>query len=86
MELLNVRAMISLAFALLGAAAVYGTDVFFCVVGRTALSRVRELRSDQRSSAASTMGQRDRRAGTPHGLRGGRARCCTCPVGAVRRR
>ena len=32
--------MISLAFALLGAAAVYGTDVFFCVVGRTALSHV----------------------------------------------
>jgi len=32
--------MISLAFALLGAAAVYGTDVFFCVVGRTALTRV----------------------------------------------
>ncbi len=31
---------ISLAFALLGAAAVYGTDVFFCVVGRTALTRV----------------------------------------------
>jgi len=32
--------MISLALALLGAAAVYGTDVFFCVVGRTALSHV----------------------------------------------
>jgi hypothetical protein len=32
--------MISLAFALLGAAAVYGTDVFFCVVGRTALAQV----------------------------------------------
>jgi hypothetical protein len=32
--------MISLAFALLGAAAVYGTDVFFCVVGRTALADV----------------------------------------------
>ena len=32
--------MISLAFALLGAAAVYGTDVFFCVVGRTALTHV----------------------------------------------
>lgn len=32
--------VISLAFALLGAAAVYGTDVFFCVVGRTALARV----------------------------------------------
>ena len=32
--------MISLAFALLGAAAVYGTDVFFCVVGRTALAHV----------------------------------------------
>ena len=37
---LNVMATISLAFALLGAAAVYGTDVFFCVVGRTALTRV----------------------------------------------
>jgi hypothetical protein len=33
-------AQISLALALLGAAAVYGTDVFFCVVGRTALTRV----------------------------------------------
>ncbi len=32
--------MISLALALLGAAAVYGTDVFFCVVGRTALTHV----------------------------------------------
>jgi hypothetical protein len=32
--------VISLAFALLGAAAVYGTDVFFCVVGRTALAHV----------------------------------------------
>jgi len=32
--------VISLAFALLGAAAVYGTDVFFCVVGRTALARI----------------------------------------------
>ena len=31
---------ISLTFALLGAAAVYGTDVFFCVVGRTALAHV----------------------------------------------
>jgi hypothetical protein len=40
MEVSNVIAMISLAFALLGAAAVYGTDVFFCVVGRTALTRV----------------------------------------------
>src|SRR6202451_3734146 len=40
MEFSNVIAMISLAFALLGAAAVYGTDVFFCVVGRTALTRV----------------------------------------------
>jgi hypothetical protein len=40
MEVLNVMAMISLVFALLGAAAVYGTDVFFCVVGRTALTRV----------------------------------------------
>lgn len=28
-----------LALALLGAAAVFGTNVFFCVVGRTALSR-----------------------------------------------
>ena len=33
-------AQILLALALLGAAAVFGTDVFFCVVGRTALSRV----------------------------------------------
>ena len=32
--------VISLTFALLGAAAVYGTDVFFCVVGRTALIHV----------------------------------------------
>ena len=40
MKVSNVTAMISLAFALLGAAAVYGTDVFFCVVGRTALTRV----------------------------------------------
>ena len=40
MEISNVSAMISLAFALLGAAAVYGTDVFFCVVGRAALTRV----------------------------------------------
>ena len=40
MGALNVLAIISLAFALLGAAAVYGTDVFFCVVGRTALTRV----------------------------------------------
>jgi hypothetical protein len=32
--------MISLVLALLGAAAVYGTDVFFYVVGRTALTRV----------------------------------------------
>jgi len=32
--------MISLALALMGAAAVYGTDVFFCVVGRAALARV----------------------------------------------
>lgn len=31
---------ICLTIALLGAAAVFGTDVFFCVVGRTALSRV----------------------------------------------
>ena len=31
---------ISLVFALMGAAAVYGTDVFFCVVGRAALTRV----------------------------------------------
>jgi hypothetical protein len=40
MGALSVMAMISLAFALLGAGAVYGTDVFFCVVGRTALTRV----------------------------------------------
>ena len=31
---------ICLALALVGAATVFGTDVFFCVVGRTALSRV----------------------------------------------
>lgn len=30
----------SLALALLGAAAVFGTDAFFCVVGRAALARV----------------------------------------------
>ena len=40
MEISNVSAMISLAFALLGAAAVYGTDVFICVVGRAELNRV----------------------------------------------
>lgn len=33
-------AQISLAVALLGAASVFGTDVFFCVVGRSALARV----------------------------------------------
>ena len=32
--------LISLGFALLGVATVFGTDVFFCVVGRTALARV----------------------------------------------
>jgi hypothetical protein len=32
--------MIPLGLALLGAATVFGTDVFFCVVGRTALARV----------------------------------------------
>jgi hypothetical protein len=32
--------VISLTFALLGAAAVYGADVFFCAVGRTALIHV----------------------------------------------
>jgi hypothetical protein len=35
-----VIAQSSLVLALLGAAAVFGTDVFFCVVGRAALSRV----------------------------------------------
>ena len=35
-----VIAQISLALALLGAASVFGTDVFFCVVGRSALTRV----------------------------------------------
>src|SRR5882757_51172 len=35
-----VIGQISLGLALLGAAAVYGTDVFFCVVGRAALARV----------------------------------------------
>ena len=43
MGALNVMATISLAFALLGAAAGYGTDVFFCVVGRTALTRVSDV-------------------------------------------
>jgi hypothetical protein len=33
-------ATIALGLALLGAAGVFGTDVFFCVVGRTALARV----------------------------------------------
>ena len=33
-------AEISLALAVLGAAVVFGTDVFFCVVGRAALRRV----------------------------------------------
>ena len=42
---------ISLAFALLGAAAVYGTDVFFCVVGRTALTQVSDV------SLVETMGR-----------------------------
>ena len=40
MDISNVSAIISLAFALLGVAAVYGTDVFICVVGRAALTRV----------------------------------------------
>ena len=44
--------MISLVVALLGAAAVYGTDVFFCVVGRTALTRVSD------SALVETMGPR----------------------------
>lgn len=35
-----VIGQISLALALLGAAAVFGTDAFFCVVGRAALARV----------------------------------------------
>ena len=34
---------ISLVVALLGAAAVFGTDVFFCVVGRPALRRVSDV-------------------------------------------
>jgi hypothetical protein len=38
-----VIGQISLALALLGAAAVFGTDVFFCVVGRTALTRVSDV-------------------------------------------
>lgn len=50
MEVSNVAAMISLAFALLGAAAVYWTDVFFCVVGRAALTRVSD------SALVETMG------------------------------
>ena len=32
--------LLALAVALLGVAAVFGTDVFFCVVGRAALARV----------------------------------------------
>ena len=51
MDISNVSAMISLAFALLGAAAVYGTDVFFCVVGRAALTRVSD------SAFVETMGR-----------------------------
>lgn len=43
--------MVSLAFALLGAAAVYGTDIFFSVVGRTALTRVSD------SALVETMGR-----------------------------
>lgn len=35
-----VGQLIALAVALLGVAAVFGTDVFFCVVGRSALARV----------------------------------------------
>ena len=31
---------LALVFAVLGAAAIFGTDVFFCVVGRSALRRV----------------------------------------------
>ena len=42
---------ISLVLALLGAAAVFGTDIFFCVVGRTALGRVSE------AALAETMGR-----------------------------
>ena len=48
MEISNVSAMISLAFALLGAAAVYGTDVFFCVVGRAALILASAMRLSSR--------------------------------------
>src|SRR5262245_45900245 len=44
-------AQISLALALIGAAAVFGTDVFFCVVGRTALRRVSD------ASLVETMGR-----------------------------
>ena len=51
MEISTVSAMISLAFALLGAAGVYGTDVFFCVVGRAALTRVSD------SALVETMGR-----------------------------
>src|SRR5215813_6428283 len=43
--------MFALGFALLGAATVYGTDVFFCVVGRTALARVSD------ASLVETMGR-----------------------------
>ena len=40
MPLQLMIARLALALALLGAAAVFGTDVFFCVVGRSALARV----------------------------------------------
>ena len=43
--------MILLLLALMGAAAVYGTDVFFCVVGRTALTHVSD------SALVETMGR-----------------------------
>ena len=47
---------ISLTLALLGAAAVFGTDVFFCVVRRTALTRVSD------AALVETMGARAPRA------------------------
>ena len=46
-----VIARIPLLLALLGAAAVFGTDVFFCVVGRTALRGVSD------AAIVETMGQ-----------------------------
>jgi len=59
---------ISLTFALLGAAAVYGTDVFFCVVGRTALTHVSD------AALVETMGRLHEVAGARGADRGLRSR------------